>query len=177
MLPQLGFASIPELLRPKTEGHWAQFCERLDGSQKSAFAAAIAAAPIGPIVCVEQLTRCFTSSEFVAQSAMAKPDMFIELIASGDLFRPLGESGYQNFKDAVATACSDAELDVCLRRHRRREMMRIVWRDLVRSANLDADDLYQTTGELSEFADTAVQLALDFHYAQLQNTHGTPIGN
>ena len=56
--------------------------------------------------------------------------------------------------------------------------MRIVWRDLTRSAEAlydTAKALYETTGELSEFADTAVQLALDFHYQQLVEAHGLPV--
>jgi glutamate-ammonia-ligase adenylyltransferase len=182
MLPQISFALIPAALQSKAQMHWTQFCDRLDEPLQARLDAAI---KVAPTECLSQLAFCFAASEFIARESIAHPDVLIELLASADLWRSLGDCGYQVFKDEVATLADDKALDVCLRRHRRREMMRIVWRDLTRSAEArygtvrelasSAEALYETTGELSEFADTAVQLALDFHYQRLVDAHGTPV--
>ena len=170
---QISFDGIPDALQSKAKMHWSQFCERLDESQRARFDSALNTATPE---CLSQLAFCFAASEFIARESIANPDVLIDLVVSGDLLRSLDDRGYQNFKDEVATLTTDKELDTCLRRHRRREMIRIVWRDLTRSAQLSAESLYETTGELSTFADSAVQLALDFHYRQLVAAHGTPIG-
>src|SRR5690606_25581506 len=66
---------------------------------------------------------------------------------------------------------TESELDKCLRRQRQKAMLRVVWRDLNRCA-----DMRETTAELSRFADTAVQQALGFHYRLLSQRWGTPMG-
>lgn len=173
MFAQIKFDDIPDALRAKAQMHWSQFCERLSEQEQSDLSAILESVPSKY---TEQLAFVFAASEFVATSSIAHPSVLIELLASGDLFHALPDEGYVAFQAEVANLGDDKALDVCLRRHRRREMMRIVWRDLTRSANLNATCLYQTTGELSLFADTAVQLALDFHYRQLVQAHGIPTG-
>lgn len=172
MFAAVNFDAIPDLLRSQARMFWSQLLERLDEAQQQALSDAIAAAPEK---CSAELVFCLAASEFVAQAAITNPDLLLDLITSGDLFQALPSEGYQAFKDAVADVKSDIELDNCLRRFRRREMMRLVWRDLTRSAQMDPAALMQTTGELSLFADTAIQLAMDYHYRQLVAVHGTPI--
>ncbi|MDA1342961.1 MAG: bifunctional [glutamate--ammonia ligase]-adenylyl-L-tyrosine phosphorylase/[glutamate--ammonia-ligase] adenylyltransferase, partial [Proteobacteria bacterium] len=64
----------------------------------------------------------------------------------------------------------EADLIVKLRQLRRREMVRIAWRDLAGWAELGEILL-----DLSLLADACIQFALDFLYQQACDTRGTPI--
>lgn len=118
-----------------------------------------------------QITRAFAGSEFIAKTCVQHPQVLMELIASGELFAPLPERGFTELVAAAGACQNDIELDKILRRHRQRAMVRIIWRDLNRSATMS-----ETTAELSRFADTAIQQAAAFHYRSLANQYGVPIG-
>src|SRR5690606_14059845 len=126
---------------------------------------------ISPEEFSRQLTRTFIGSEYVAKTCAQHPQLLVELIHSGDLFRPLAEQGYPDFLTAATTCTTDAELDKVLRQHRHKAMVRIIWRDLNRAASMS-----ETTAELSLFADMALQQTLAFHYRALVDIHGTPKG-
>ena len=70
---------------------------------------------------------------------------------------------------ATATAVPEAEYIGALRRWRRREMVRIAWRDLAGWASLE-----ETLSELSVFADTAIQSAYEHARRSLIVRYGTP---
>jgi [glutamine synthetase] adenylyltransferase / [glutamine synthetase]-adenylyl-L-tyrosine phosphorylase len=118
-----------------------------------------------------QFTTAFTGSEYIAKTCTVNPELLVDLISSGDLFTPLAELAYAELEAEVAGCETEVDLERCLRRHRQRAMVRIVWRDLNRSATLS-----ETTAELSLFADTTIQLALAFHYRHLTQRWGLPIG-
>jgi glutamate-ammonia-ligase adenylyltransferase len=119
----------------------------------------------------QQLLRAVTGSEYLAKTCAQQPQLLLDLIATGDLFRPLPEQGYTDFTAAITACVTDAELDKALRQHRQKAMVRIIWRDLNRMASMS-----EITAELSRFADTALQLTAAFHYAALANLYGTPKG-
>src|SRR5690606_19381110 len=110
-------------------------------------------------------------SEYLAKTCAQQPQLLPDLLASGELFRPLAEQGYTDFIAAAAACTAEAELDKVLRQHRRRAMVRIIWRDLNRTAGMS-----ETTAELSRFADTAIRQTVIFHYRALASLYGTPIG-
>jgi glutamate-ammonia-ligase adenylyltransferase len=118
-----------------------------------------------------QLARAFVGSEYLAKTCAQQPQILLDLINTSALFRPLPESGYPDFIAAVASCHNDIELDNVLRRHRHLAMVRIIWRDLNRSATMS-----EITADLSLFADTAIQQAVDFHYRALVAQYGRPIG-
>ena len=62
------------------------------------------------------------------------------------------------------------DVPAALRLLRRREMMRIIFRDLTRKA-----DLFETTAELSQLADFCVQTALDDCYQAAVARYGQPL--
>ena len=57
-----------------------------------------------------------------------------------------------------------------LRQFRTREMVRIIWRDLTRSAELE-----ETTADMSRLAEACLQGALDFLYPRACAEWGTPV--
>ncbi|MBX3694082.1 MAG: bifunctional [glutamate--ammonia ligase]-adenylyl-L-tyrosine phosphorylase/[glutamate--ammonia-ligase] adenylyltransferase [Steroidobacteraceae bacterium] len=113
----------------------------------------------------------FAASDFVADACLHDAELLPALLGGGLLLAPRGAADY-----AVAAASADPHADEAqfqswLRRWRRREMVRIAWRDLAGWAGVEA-----TLAELSAFADTAVSLACAFAQAQLAARYGTPRG-
>jgi glutamate-ammonia-ligase adenylyltransferase len=134
-------------------------------------AAALAAAPERVR---ESLTLVFAASDFVAQSCARHPDLLEELIRSGDLERPLSAEDYAARAPVVTAetnpaAMGDAEFLAALRRWRRREMVRIAWRDLAGWATLP-----ETLAELTSFADAAIRVAHAHARALLVDRYGVP---
>lgn len=118
----------------------------------------------------EALPRVLAASPFVAESLARQPGLLQDLIDSGDLFEPYAETTLSGHLRAVLDAAGDeARLLRALRRFRRREMVRIAWRDLAGWAPTE-----ETLRELTWLADTAVQGALDWWDRELQRRHGTP---
>ncbi len=101
--------------------------------------------------------RVWEASEFVALSAARDPAMLGELILGGDLQRPFlaGEMDAR-LAQALAGVDDEAALQRALRLFRRRQMVRIVWRDLSGWAALD-----ETLEDLTALADACVQRALE----------------
>ena len=106
---------------------------------------------------VPLLPRVFAASEFVARLCAQHPEVLQELLKSGDLLRAYkaGELTRRVVRE-LANAADEAALKVRLRVLRRREMLRIAWRDLAEWA-----DLPETLATLSEFADACVHETLE----------------
>jgi len=140
----------------------------------------------------ESLDAVITGSDFVAQACSRHPELLAELIASGDLETPTplqaGRGGTTppatDPTDAARVAAArvaarapawteeppgEAELLALLRRWRRRELVRIAWRDLAGWAPLT-----ETLSELSAFADAAISLACGHAQRALALRYGEP---
>ncbi|MDO9168693.1 MAG: bifunctional [glutamate--ammonia ligase]-adenylyl-L-tyrosine phosphorylase/[glutamate--ammonia-ligase] adenylyltransferase [Methylobacter sp.] len=132
------------------------------------------------------IAKVWCSSLFVAESCTRKPELLVDLVNSGDLSAIYGENSYVE-KLAPSPVESQAELSpgmVCmpqacreqawlmikLRHFRRREMVRIAWRDLAGWAELS-----ETLTDLSHLADACIQYALDFLYQEACELRGTPL--
>ncbi len=115
------------------------------------------------------MVKVFAASEFVSQHCGRTPNLLLDLIQSGDLFTPYTPSTYSE-KLAPFTPDSDEALMTQLRHFRRREMIRIAWRDIA-----DWEELTQTLRELSYLADACIQYALDFLYKKACERRGTPL--
>jgi glutamate-ammonia-ligase adenylyltransferase len=104
-----------------------------------------------------QLSRVWEASEYVAQSAIRYPGLLPELHGSGRLSRPClsGELG-ELLALALEGAEDDESLGTALRRFRRREMVRIIWRDIAGLAKLG-----ETLEDLTALADACVVQALE----------------
>ncbi len=115
------------------------------------------------------LPKVWCASEFIADSCCRYPELLVDLASSGDLAASYAESSYPD-KLAQRVITTEEQLSSELRRFRRREMVRIAWRDLAGWAELS-----ETLKELSWLADACIQFALDFLYRQACEKRGTPL--
>src|SRR6185437_15832743 len=127
-----------------------------------------------PAAVRESLQRVLSASDFVGHALAREPALLDELTASGDLLRGGAETA-DSYYAARAPRWSpdeplqDADVMARLRRWRRREMVRIAYRDLAGWATLD-----ETLAELSAFADQAIDAAYAQARARLIAIHGEP---
>lgn len=105
-----------------------------------------------------QLELAWTGSEYLRQGFRLQPRLLQDLIYSGELERALevGEQ-HRQLTAALADCHDDPKLHQVLRRFRRRQMTRIIWRDLADLASLE-----ETLEDLSEMADVCIAVALDW---------------
>ncbi|HRX71381.1 MAG: bifunctional [glutamate--ammonia ligase]-adenylyl-L-tyrosine phosphorylase/[glutamate--ammonia-ligase] adenylyltransferase [Candidatus Competibacteraceae bacterium] len=152
---------LPEPLRHEVTQYWETF-------QASSQTVGLEL-PTGAIL--EPLTRVWACSEFVARACIRAPGLLAELLASGDLSTCYAPGDLANrLEHTLADAANEEQLSVGLRRFRRREMVRIAWRDLGGLAKLT-----ETLGDLTDLAEVAVSAALERLYAwQCQQRYGAP---
>lgn len=105
---------------------------------------------------IAEMLTVWSLSEFVARTCERHPALLSELLDSGDLGKDYPGDEYADRGAAWLADCADEQnLAVALRRWRRREMVRIAWRDLAGMSALD-----QTLAELSALAAACTDLAL-----------------
>jgi glutamate-ammonia-ligase adenylyltransferase len=97
----------------------------------------------------------FAASDFVSQSCARDPKLLGELIDSADLSRALGAAEFAARAPALSADAPEAQMQAALRAWRRRELVRIAWRDLAGWAQLP-----ETLAELTGFADAAIGAAV-----------------
>ena len=125
--------------------------------------------------------RVLACSDFVFSSCERNPSMLEDLVSSGDLEAPYpasaagarGRPSPRERADSVARAAGSIDgLMTDLRRLRRREMVRIAWRDIGGLADFD-----ETVRDTSDLADAIIETSLDrLHEWQCADL-GTPIGH
>ena len=151
--------NLPELLKPRLERLWQQFSETFPAHSTEL-----------DEPCRAEILKVWTLSDFVAQSCLRDPVLLNDLITTGDLWRQYGKQEYrQRVQTAIADAANEAQLGEALRKLRRREMVRIAWRDLAGHA-----DMVVTTADLSALADACIDESLGKLHAWLCEQWGTP---
>ena len=122
------------------------------------------------------LDRVLAGSDFVVDSCIRDPALLEWLVGEGALEQRqtpaelVARLSEQLAVDANPGAASDAALDMqLLRRTRRREMLKIAWRDLAGWAALD-----ETLGSLSTLADNLIAAAVRLARASLLPVYGVP---
>lgn len=163
--------ALPELFHTSVIRFWEQLEFNRNQRQLPALESCLGEA-VDPELFFDQLVRAFACSEFIAKTCAIHPHYLVELVESGELFSPLRDEKFGAFAALIYAAKTDIELDKYLRQYRNKTMIRIIWRDLNRSATMQ-----ETTAELSHFADAAIQLAANYHYRELEKLYGTPVGN
>ena len=138
-----------------------------------AFQKATKAAGIAPLTHPEILETSpyvFAFSDFVASSCTRDPAMLADLVDSGDLFQRRQLNDYSHRLEAfLADVENEDSLMRLLRNCRRREMVRIAWRDLAGWA-----DLTETMTDLSAFADACLHHTLEILYHWQCEKSGRP---
>ena len=121
---------------------------------------------------VGDLLRVWEGSDFVAQQCTRDNALLIDLYQGGWLARRF-EAGEMDRLLQVELEGVDGEaaLHRVLRRFRNRQMVRIIWRDLCQSAELE-----ETLADLSALADSCVARTLDRLYAWACEKQGVPHG-
>ena len=114
------------------------------------------------------VARVAALSDYFQDSVKRAPSIIIDLFESGDMEEAYADDA---FSERVAHLSLE-NLDAGMREIRRREMCRIIYRDLNRIA-----DLEETTRDLSNLADAALNKALACHYLHHCEIWGTPVGD
>ena len=162
MLSAAVLEPLPRSLRVAVQAQWHDFLmatgeQTLAGGDESLLAA---------------LARVWGSSAFVARTCLRHPALLLELVQSGDL---QGSYTPGQHREALAAALvgvsNDQTLGVVLRRYRRREMVRIAWRDIAGWA-----PLAESLRDLSALASASVDLALTQIHTWLAQELGVPYG-
>ncbi len=149
---------------PETLKLWAQdFCLQLEDKLSTADATIFA----DKIFCASVLKVC-CCSQFINENWLRDPGLITDLVMSGDLFSNNRRESYEMALQHQP-ADSEAILAKQLRQFRRREMLRIAWRDLAGWSDLD-----ETLSDLTALAEVCIQTALDFFYRQACLRWGTP---
>ena len=152
------FQGVPDVLQPLLKGN----LERVE--------AALGGLESGYDGLIVQLQRTLIGSDFVAEQLQRHPHWLAELLASGDLLQPYESDTYAQRLDALLASIEDEkELHRTLRLFRQREMVRLIWRDLNRLA-----DMRGTTRELSWLADACIDRTLGWLYQQACQRWGVP---
>jgi len=120
----------------------------------------------------KSLPKVWALSEFVSQNCLRYEGLLPELIASGDLlisYNDIDDFKMRLTRNVVAVE-NEQQLMLVLRQFRRREMTRIVWRDISNWA-----DLTQVLLELSLLAECCVNYTLELLYSWMCRTEGIPV--
>ncbi len=151
--------NIPELLRARVEDKVCSYTETLTAQLKS-----------DSEVIDPSWSRVIALSDYVSDTCQTNPELVLQLIAANQLREQYSDDAYHTrLREALGE--HNADLDSVLRRFRCREMIRIIWRDLNRFA-----DLEETTRDLSNLADACVAISLDILYQKFCRKYGTPKG-
>lgn len=140
----LGIESVPEVLRAPVALWWERVCER------EVFVSAYAALPAG---LRHELARVVAGSEFIASALIQDPHALAWFAVHEEpAAARIANSEYES-QAGQAPASADAQR--ILREWRRRELLRIAWRDIVGRATVA-----ETLQALSHFADAAIRAAV-----------------
>jgi len=162
-LPEEGLASLPLELRQLLEDQWQDFC---------AASEEVARRVLDDEVLTLSLCQVWASSDFVAKTCMRYPDMLQGLLDERHLQSTCSSDYYhQSLNQLLASAADDNYLGVLLRQFRRREMVRIAWRDIVGWAGLD-----EALRDLSALACACVEVSLTRLHQMQSAELGMPMG-
>ena len=156
-----GLQALPEALQGDLPAHWCRF---------AAAHPDVAAALCADEMFVRSAPAVWAASEFVAGHCLRDAQVLQELVATVQHRWTPGEllAGALVLLDGVAPDDEAAAMRR-LRQFRRREMLRIAWRDLAGWAALE-----ETLGHLSELAEVCIRAADDWVYHGLVARHGEP---
>lgn len=126
-------------------------------------------------VLAADLPGVWTCSEFVANACLRDPELLPWLADDARLLSQADADWFAATSRAAGLA--DATLDdeaylAALRRYRRRQLVRIAWRDLAGHADTEA-----VLSELSLLADACIASATAYAHAGLAARHGAPLAS
>ena len=139
-------ATLPAPLRATVQAYWDEYAPSF----------VLPTDPHHTASLMASLPAVFAASEFVARTCLQHPALLAELVDSGDLLRAYAPDELKARARHIATQSPDeATLKTALRVVRRREMLRIAWRDLAGWA-----DLAEVLATLTALAEGCIDGAL-----------------
>jgi glutamate-ammonia-ligase adenylyltransferase len=118
----------------------------------------------------EHLQLLWGCSDFVGQQCQLHSIEFQELVESGDLQRSYSLEDYQQrIEQRLPDDCSEEQLCQQLRLFRRRELIRIIWRDFSRQA-----PLLEITADMTAMAESVINASLSVLHRITCEELGTP---
>lgn len=165
-----GLHGLPAELATVVSRHWSDFITALDDYHGDVKAESLLAGLDDQRV--TELCRVWACSDFVVRNCIRYPAVLLDLLAGPDLSRIYDseEMRYQ-VQRSLASVTSETQLSEQLRHRRRREMIRIAWRDLAGLATLD-----ETMMDVSLLADACIDEALSLLHNWHSEEFGTPTG-
>jgi glutamate-ammonia-ligase adenylyltransferase len=158
---KLSLETVPEQFQSELSILWERYLDRIDQDKVSI---------LQSDAILDSLPKVWVCSRFIADSCIRDPDLLPELVRSGDLQRGYLGSSYAKQLNKFDVE-SEQDLHRVLRVFRRREMVRIAWRDIAGWSQLD-----ETLNDVSLLAESTIQFALDYVYRQACEKYGPPIG-
>ncbi|MBU2874053.1 bifunctional [glutamate--ammonia ligase]-adenylyl-L-tyrosine phosphorylase/[glutamate--ammonia-ligase] adenylyltransferase [Marinobacter salexigens] len=120
----------------------------------------------------EVIAQAVARSLFLRQTLERHPEQVCALLQSRVLSEPTTPDYLQaRWGESLADVTDEPSLHAALRRFRRETQFRIIWRDLLRWA-----DLEETMAATSAFAEVCIQGALDWLHEAACEQYGTPWG-
>ncbi|MCJ7558786.1 MAG: bifunctional glutamine synthetase adenylyltransferase/deadenyltransferase, partial [Gammaproteobacteria bacterium] len=117
-----------------------------------------------------QLDKVLSCSPFFVESCRRYPELLIQLVESRSFNHPMRrEVLAQELEELLDETPDEAGAMTVLRRIRRREWMRLAWREISASA-----DVMESLAELTDAADILIRGAMNFASKGLQARHGYP---
>ncbi len=150
------FSGLPEILKERVQRDWQSWRES-------------GGAPALPESVLAELPRVWACSPFVAGACLREPALLPSLLDTGGRVGAFDAEAAARLRSQVAVAADEAALRRVLRECRRRELVRIAWRDLS-----GADALDQTLLALSVLADSLIIAALRWLHSLLSERYGAP---
>jgi glutamate-ammonia-ligase adenylyltransferase len=154
-------STVPEQFQPELTAAWEDFSTQASEEDLQLFR---------EVEVLESLVKVWASSRFIVDACKREPTLLGDLIRSDDLYSTTGNADYLQRLQATAPQ-SEVELHRVLRIFRRREMVRIAWRDIA-----GWSELSETLMDVSLLAETCVQFALGFAYTEACERNGPPLG-
>jgi len=149
---------LPEALVQRVLLDWEHYLEAVEQQ------------PIEHAKFLGSIYKVWSVSDFVAQICVREPALIADLFNSGDIFRDYDSVEYiKKLKKILSGIDNEQGLNQALRRFRRREMVRIIWRDLAGWVELEA-----VIREMSNLADACIEQALRMLYQWQCKTDGMP---
>lgn len=162
----LELQNIPEMFRPLIESGWERIQEALAKQSQSLQQQWQNI----PDAFYTQFPQVMVASDYVIDQFSRFPQPCTDLLQSGVIWQSQSKSDIRKALQAALQPIKDeAELNLALRHFRRVQMIRIIWRDILKLA-----DLKETTHDLTELADACIAETLHLHYQWLSRKWGTP---
>ncbi len=157
------WASLPGVLKEEISGCWPSVFP--EGGLPGWLA--------GDHVSEADVAEAISRSLFLRQTLERHPEQVQPAVVARPLTEPTTEAWLADrWRDYLQNVDSEPALHAALRQYRREVQFRIIWRDLMKWA-----DLHETMTATSAFADTAIDGALNWLYERACEEFGTPMGD